>query len=75
MPRDRNPDGVPRGDITLHPNDRDRARLAKLKRRIDDSTSDILRRALIHMLATLERGEQLHASVPSEHEDDRPAHP
>jgi len=66
MARARTPRDVPRGDITLHPTDRDRARLAKLLRLVDANTSDILRRALIHMLATLERGEPLHVTVPSE---------
>lgn len=34
--------------------------------RLDTGQSDVLRRAMIHMLATLERGEAVHASVPSE---------
>lgn len=59
---------VPRGDITFRPTDRDRARLELLRQRLDAGTSDVLRRALIHMLASLERGEPLHAVVPSERE-------
>lgn len=58
---------VPRGDLTFRPTPRDKARLEALKRRLDAGQSDVIRRALIHMLATLERGEAVHASVPSEH--------
>jgi len=74
MERDTTRRDVPRGDITFRPTDRDRARLEKLKRRVDAGTSDIIRRAWIHMLATLERGEPLHASVPSE-QDEPPDQP
>ncbi len=71
MTRARTRRGVPKGDITFRPTDRDRARLAKLQQRVDAGTSDIIRRAWIHMLATLERGEPIHVSVPSEQSEPR----
>lgn len=66
MQRDIQRGDVPRGAITLRPTPRDRARLEALQRRMDTSQTEVIRRALIHTLATLERGEALHVSVPSE---------
>ncbi len=66
MPRDIHRGDVPRGALTIRPTTRDRARLEALQRLLDTSQTEVVRRALIHTLATLERGEPLHVSVPSE---------
>jgi predicted transcriptional regulator len=57
---------LPKGSLSVRLTDRGRQRLEKLARIRDASYNQVVSDALIHMLASWERHEQIHGYVPSE---------
>jgi hypothetical protein len=58
--------------VMVRTTERDRERLLKLRRILPDlDQAAITRRAWAHLLATLERGEPVHLTIPSEAESGR----
>ena len=51
--------------------DQDVARLARLARVLGRSQTEIVSMALVHLLATIDRDERVHLTVPEEAEPDR----
>ena len=63
---------LPKGALSVRLSDRARRRLEKLARIRDASYTQVINDALIHMLASWERREQIHAYVPSEQPEEPP---
>lgn len=67
---------VPKGALSVRLTDRGRKRLERLQRARDSSYSQVINDALIHMLATYERRQEIFSYVPSEQtEADSPSEP
>ncbi len=63
---------MPKGALSIRLSDRARRRLEKLARLRDSSFTQVVNDALIHLLATYERKEEVHIYVPSEAESEPP---
>ncbi len=61
---------LPRGALSVRLSDRARKRLEKLARIRDSSYSQVINDALIHMLASWERRQEIHSYVPSEQSEE-----
>jgi predicted transcriptional regulator len=57
---------LPKGTLTIRLTEKGRQRLARLSRARDSNFTQVMNDALIHMLATYELRERIHAVVPSE---------
>jgi hypothetical protein len=52
-------------------NDDDLSRLSRLQTRLKRNARDTVSMALVHMLASLEKGEPIHVEIPSEQEEEK----
>jgi predicted transcriptional regulator len=66
---DTNQDNLPKGAISVRLTPAGLRRLERLTRIRDSNKTQVFADALIHMLASYERHEQIHAYVPSEQEE------
>jgi hypothetical protein len=57
---------LPTGALTVKLTPRQRAHLTRLCRMLDATQADVVRDALVHLLASLELHEPVHRVVPSE---------